>query len=145
MMHVEDGFHVDSVKPNLDKFEVEPGIELEFQRCTLQGRHLLFRDVPVPADKAYFNSLVKYYAKQKNWQKYYLLKNNYPDLRPRDAATVHKAQGSTYDTVFIDLTNLSTCRDPKMAARLLYVAFSRAKKRVVMWGNLASKFGGVIT
>ena len=77
--------------------------------------------------------------------KLYKLKQQYPDLRPRDAATVHKAQGSTYETVFLDLDDLSTCRDSQMAARLLYVAFTRAKKRVVLYGHLASKYGGVVT
>lgn len=30
-----------------------------------------------------------------------------------------------------------------MVARLLYVAVSRARKRVVFYGNLASKYGGL--
>ena len=65
------------------------------------------------------------------------------DLRPEDASTVHKSQGSTFDTVFIDLSDLSTCRQPDMAARLLYVAFTRARNRVVLYGKLKDKFGGV--
>lgn len=76
---------------------------------------------------------------------YYSLKEQFPDLRPRDAATIHKAQGSTYNQVFIDLSDLSTCRNPDMAARLLYVAFSRAKERVVLYGKLAPKYGGLIS
>lgn len=41
--------------------------------------------------------------------------------------TVHKSQGSTYDNVAINLTNLFTNHKPAERARLLYVAFSRAK------------------
>lgn len=126
------------------KIAIDTGIELAVQHCDLVGRFGSFTGIPVPVDRDHFQKLIKHYGKTKNWVMYYKLKNNYPDLRPRDAATVHKSQGSTYNTVFIDLGDLSTCRDPSMAARLLYVAFTRAKERVVLYGELASKFGGTI-
>jgi exodeoxyribonuclease-5 len=44
----------------------------------------------------------------------------------------------------VDLTNISTCTIPNQAARMLYVAFSRARTRVIMYGNLAPRFGGLI-
>ena len=145
MLSVEDEFEIRSVSQNICEIEIEFGTKLEVVFCDLLGAHTQFSKVPVPVNRDHFNQLVKYYAKQKNWQKYYSLKNNYPDLRPRDAATVHKAQGSTYETVFIDLADLSTCHNPAMAARLLYVAFTRAKRRVVLYGDLARKYGGVVT
>jgi hypothetical protein len=104
----------------------------------------IFLDVPVPLDRDHYNALIKYYSSVKNWEKYYMLKQEVMDLRPRDAATVHKSQGSTYDTVFIDLGNISTCHQMDQAARMLYVAFSRARSRVYLYGNLAQKYGGVI-
>lgn len=100
--------------------------------------------VPVPVDRNHFTKLLAYYKRNKNWHKFFHLKNNYPDLRPRDAATVYKAQGSTYDSVFIDLGDLSTCPNPNQAARMLYVAFSRARHRVFLYGELAERFGGLI-
>lgn len=143
MMRVEDEFAITEVSsPTLR--EVSPGVDIEVVYCTLNGAHGTFTMVPVPTDHEYFIKLMKYYAKQSDWRPYYELKNNYPDLRPRDAATVHKAQGSTYETVFLDLEDLSTCKDPATAARLLYVAFTRARRRVVMYGKLAAKFGGVV-
>lgn len=145
MMATEDEFQVIEVASGPKDDEIEPGVELEVLRCTLKGRHATFPNVKVPTDRDHYNELIKYYKKQKNWRMFYQLKNNYPDLRPRDAATGHKAQGSTYNTVFIDLEDLSTCRDKSTAARLLYVTFSRARKRVVLCGRLAPKFGGVIT
>jgi len=149
MMSVEDEFEVTSVSEDSDFITIEhlkgqDPVKLEVRYCTLKGVHKTFEGVPVPVDRDHFVKLVKHYARTKNWVKYYHLKNNYPDLRPRDAATVHKAQGSTYDTVFIDLADLSTCRDPSQAARLLYVAFSRARQRVVLHGKLAPKFGGIV-
>jgi hypothetical protein len=104
----------------------------------------IYKGVHLPVDKDHFNALIKFYRRQKNWNRYFYLKNNFPDLRPRDAVTVHKAQGSTFDSVFIDLGNLSTCHNPNQAARLLYVAFTRACGRVVLYGKLADKYGGVI-
>ena len=118
--------------------------ELVIRHMDLETPFGLFKDVPVPVDKFHFDQLVKHFAKQKDWYTYFQLKNNHPDLRPRDACTVHKSQGSSYETVFVDLDNLSTCTQPKLAARLLYVAFTRARKRIVMYGNLAERYGGIL-
>jgi len=98
----------------------------------------------LPEDKAHFNQLVKHYQQQKRWPMYYKLKNNYPDLRPRDSATVHKSQGSSHDYVFVDLGDISTCHNPNQAARMLYVAFSRARHGIFLYGDLASKYGGLV-
>lgn len=58
------------------------------------------------------------------------------DLRPLYARTIHKAQGSTYDKVFLDLSALKGLRHTKDIARLLYVAISRAKYQVIITGDL---------
>lgn len=123
---------------------IEDDVFLEVRRTDLKmmsGGVLL--DVPVPVDRGHFLALTKHYAKAKNWNRMYHLKNNYPDLRQFDAATFHKSQGSTYDTVFIDLGNLSTCHQPDVVARMLYVAMSRARNRVFLYGQLAKKYGGL--
>ncbi|AHC94007.1 DNA helicase [Achromobacter phage JWAlpha] len=101
-------------------------------------------DVEIPVDREYHAALVKYYAREKNWERHFYLKESFPDLRAKDACTVHKSQGSSYDTVFIDLGDLSTCHNPSVAARLFYVAFSRARHRVVMYGELAEKYGRIV-
>lgn len=69
---------------------------------------------------------------------YQALKRKFADIRPMYACTVHKSQGSTYDEVFINLTDFKRmyASDPKMTARLLYVAFSRAKHRVYLTGDI---------
>lgn len=99
-------------------------------------------NVPYPRDKVHMDQLKKYYYRIKQYDKYFWLRNSFPDLRPRDASTVHKSQGSTYDFVFIDMDNISTCRQSDQAARMLYVAFSRARERVYLHGMLAAKYGG---
>lgn len=144
MMSVEEEVEIIKLSDQIETIEISDDATLDVRRADLRTKFGdVYSDVPLPEDKAHFTALVKYYQKQKNWNRYFHLKNSYPDLRPRDAATVHKAQGSTYDTVFVDLDNLSTCHNPNLAARLLYVAFTRARSRVVLYGDLAPKYGGL--
>lgn len=107
-------------------------------RTPYDGEHLVL----VPTDKGHYDQLIKHFKRIKDWVNFYKLQQQYADLRPRDASTVHKSQGSTYDTVFIDLDNISKCTQPDVAARMLYVAFSRAKHKVFLYGRLADRFGG---
>jgi hypothetical protein len=60
---------------------------------------------------------------------------NYKDIRHSYAMTAHTAQGSTYENVFLDLSDLSQCRDWKLKRRLLYVACSRASKHLYLTGE----------
>jgi hypothetical protein len=104
----------------------------------------LLLKVPFATNRQHYDQLVKYYGRMKKWVDFFKLKNNIADLRQRDAATVHKSQGSTYDTVFVDLASISTCNFPNQVARMLYVAFSRARSKVFLYGKLADKYGGLI-
>ncbi|WAW11604.1 DNA helicase [Acinetobacter phage nACB1] len=61
---------------------------------------------------------------------------HYADLRLMYASTVNKAQGSTYDTVYIDLNDIGGCRDKDQVNRMLYVAVSRARNKVVFTGDI---------
>lgn len=64
------------------------------------------------------------------------LMEHYADLRLMYASTVNKAQGSTYDTVYIDLNDIGGCRDKDQVNRMLYVAVSRARNKVVFTGDI---------
>lgn len=57
------------------------------------------------------------------------------DLRAAFAQTVNKSQGSTYNEVFIDLDDIKRCNSGDQLARMLYVAFSRARNRVWLTGD----------
>jgi hypothetical protein len=59
------------------------------------------------------------------------------DLRAAFACTIDKSQGSTYDTVFIDLDDLRRCTNGNTLARLMYVGTSRARHFVKFTGDLA--------
>ncbi|WVK89972.1 hypothetical protein [Burkholderia phage vB_BpP_HN02] len=126
------------------KVTISPDVELDVLLVNARSQYALYENLEIPVDREHFNALTKWYAGEKNWERYFYLKNTFPDLRPADACTTHKAQGSTFDTVFIDMGDMSNCRNPDTAARLLYVAASRARKRVIMFGHLAQKFGGII-
>jgi len=89
------------------------------------------------ADKAGDNILRK-----ELWTHYFNIKDCWLDLRDQFASTVHKSQGSSCDEVFIDLYDIGRCNMPSDVARLLYVAISRARKRVIMTGELPPKYCG---
>lgn len=145
MISVEQEVTILHMNESPSKVDLGNGVEFDVRYCDIENSiGEVFMGVPVPIDREHYLALVKWCGKQKDWYRYFELKNKYPDLRQRDASTVHKSQGSTYDTVFIDMANLSTCRNPDLAARLLYVGFTRPRRRVVMYGDLAEKFGGII-
>lgn len=58
------------------------------------------------------------------------------DMRLSYASTIHKAQGSTYDYVFLDLSELKQIKTRDEINRLLYVAFSRATTKVYVIGEI---------
>lgn len=78
--------------------------------------------------------------KKQLWQQYFEIKETWLDLRSQYASTVHKSQGSSYDEVFIDLWDIGRCNIPSDTARMLYVAISRARKRVILSGELPAKY-----
>lgn len=92
----------------------------------------------------YYQSYMKQLYKQSPAD-YYLFSKRVLDLRMVDASTVHKAQGSTLDTVYIDLDDISKCTQKDLTAKLLYVAVSRARKKVVFFGDLAKRYGVSVT
>lgn len=143
MISVEEELEVLRIGDS-EMIAIDEETDLEVRRCDLVSRYATYLGVPVPVDRQYHQDLIKYFVSKKEWQKKFHLQGTYPDLRPRDAATIHKAQGSSYDTVFIDLDNLSRmCRRPDLVARLLYVGFTRARNRIVLYGELAEKYGGL--
>lgn len=91
--------------------------------------------VKQPVNFSQLQTHIREEASEKNWIEYFRLKNEFADLRFAYASTVHKSQGSTFDTVYIDLTDLCICKDMNQLARMLYVAVSRATTRVVFYGN----------
>lgn len=72
-------------------------------------------------------------ARAKAWREFLSFDDCVCCLDFDHARTVHKAQGSTFNTVLIDTNDLYICaeRNFKMYLRLLYVAISRASHMVI--------------
>lgn len=79
-----------------------------------------------------------------SWYDFFNLKNSYADFRPNHACTAHKSQGSTYLNVCIDLKDIGANNKPQEVARLLYVATTRAKHKLYVYGQLPEKYQGII-
>lgn len=122
---------VTEVKPtickNIEGFDVE-----------LNNSFVLF----VPAEQWKVRALLQKLGKASDWATYFHIKDYWGDLRPAYASTVHKSQGSTYETVYVDLEDIGACNKPDEVARLLYVAVSRASKQVVLYGQLPTQYIG---
>lgn len=100
--------------------------------------------IQIPADLKEYKALKARAKKAKDWKAYFYLHNRMIDLRLPYATTVHKSQGSTYDEVLIDLDSFKACWDKDVAARLLYVAVSRAKNKVLFYGSLPKRYGELV-
>lgn len=68
----------------------------------------------------------------KDYSNYIYIKENILDPRFYYSSTIHSAQGSTYDNVYIDLNDIMKGRGATKETKnkLLYVAISRAKNKI---------------
>ena len=73
-----------------------------------------------------------YKKRKKMWENFFALKEFFADVKYTFASTIHKLQGSTYETVYIDLFGLSNNRyiNYDQLYRLVYVAITRASKDI---------------
>ena len=117
--------------------------EVELRKVKIKGLYsgastILY----LPSDMERFMEVKKYFARMKEWTYFFHLDKNYPDLRPKDSSTVYKAQGSTYETVYVDLGDISKCTHADQVARMLYVACSRPTTRLALYGQLKPAYCG---
>jgi ATP-dependent exoDNAse (exonuclease V) alpha subunit len=87
----------------------------------------------------FLNTLVKRakqeehpYKRKLIWEDFYAFKEHFSEVKYSFASTIHKLQGSTYETIYIDLLSLSYLNklDKDLLFRLLYVAITRASKDI---------------
>jgi exodeoxyribonuclease-5 len=64
------------------------------------------------------------------WRMYYQFINRYADLKPCYWSTVHKAQGSTFERVYIATPDIYNNRNAQERRRMIYTAFTRAAKQL---------------
>jgi len=107
------------------------GVKVKFKETDVVGL--------VPVDTYFYNNLLDYYRKNKAWKQFFALKNKILDIIRPYSLTIHKSQGSTYPTVFVDMDDALTCSNGKVRKRLLYVAVSRASQQLYLFGSEASR------
>lgn len=71
-------------------------------------------------------------ANRRFWKEFWSFKDAFHNLRYSYALTAHRAQGSTYETVFVDYRDILLNRTKSEAMRCLYVACTRPKKRLYL-------------
>lgn len=71
-------------------------------------------------------------ANGKLWKKFWNLKDSFHEIKYAYAITSHRAQGSTYETVFVDYADILYNRNRKEAFQCLYVACSRPTTKLVL-------------
>ena len=110
--------------------------QLSFDKISYQ-----YRSVPVVTDAGFEINLsvlteqgerlrdekIKDYVEKKQWNKYFDLSRTFDDITYAYSLTVHKAQGSSIDYVFLDTEDMQGCPDLQ---KMLYTALTRAKQRV---------------
>jgi hypothetical protein len=154
MLSIGEEVEILSIRPDIEELKIDhydgEEVNVQFQYATIQNRlGMVFTDVRLPLDRDHYAGVLRWLAamaKTKNgyWTKFFELKKMVLDLRQRDASTIYKAQGSSLDTVFIDAANLSRSNNPSQASRMLYVGASRARQRIIFYGQLSEKYGGLI-
>jgi len=72
-------------------------------------------------------------GRKKAWRIYFINKEKYANVKYIFASTIHKSQGSTYGTSYINAASMASMinrNDKDLAYRLLYVAVTRASKDI---------------
>ena len=98
------------------------------------------KTVYVPKDWDYVRSLMKQIFKEKKFKQYFYCQNLLADLRSVHCSTVYKAQGSTFQRVFLDLNDIGKCTSTTDVARMLNTGISRAAQHVYLYGQLPARF-----
>jgi len=69
---------------------------------------------------------------KRKWRTFWDFKESFHKIRHAYAITAHRAQGSTYETAFVDWRDILLNRTRSEAFRCLYVACTRPKKRLFL-------------
>lgn len=97
-------------------------------------------EVTVCADPEDRQKVLSFWKSHKKWDRFYKFRDNCPDLRSVAASTTHKAQGSTYEEVIVDLADIGKSTQKEQTARLQYVALTRPRNRLYIRGQLPERY-----
>jgi hypothetical protein len=140
-LYTDQLVEVVSVSPQKIRGDIVTGHDIPTLELRLKDpTTLAFYEVEIFADPEDRDNVIKYYSGLKKWDRYFKIKNNFPDLRSVASSTTHKAQGSTYESVIVDLADIGKSTNKAQTARLQYVALSRPKQRLYIRGQLPPRY-----
>lgn len=112
---------------------IDPHNTIMSRKLTISSNLKGIHKVHIPVDQNQLKQLSNHYKRAKDWKKFYSLQEHFIDLRNREAATVYKAQGSTYDSVIMIMDDIFSSRDINQLRRMLYVGASRARNKIYVY------------
>jgi len=98
-------------------------------------KHYL-RVVAKSSQEQFWNRL-KLLAEKKIWKQYFAFKESFDFVDYSYAITAHKSQGSTYESVFVDDSDIFINKNVKERNQMAYVAYSRASDRLMIYSKYA--------
>lgn len=104
-----------------------PYYQLKLTTSTIPEIHVL----DPAAERAYQAELQNLRVK-KYWSQFFALKNAFANVRCAYAMTAHKSQGSTFDNVFVHVTDILSNYQRDEARKCLYVACSRPRSSLIL-------------
>lgn len=135
LLHTDDEAIVESVIEC--KHPLEPKYHALELKCRTEENAIIRLLVIHPASKeAHANDCQvlahEAQANPKLWRRFWDLKDLFHDIRFAYALTAHRSQGSTYQNVLVDYQDVLYNRNRTEAFKCLYVATSRASKRLYL-------------
>lgn len=125
---VEEEVLITSVSEVIN-FKVNDKVTIRVREVTLEGKNGIFY---IPESSESYSNCLSYLGKNRLFVDYFTVKEHILDLRTIWSSTVHCAQGSTYNTVVINLNDIHKCSDVAVTTKLIYVALSRAKEKIII-------------
>lgn len=110
-----------------------------YWRC--RGNYRMFNILDPISQGAYKDKLqelvevakaAKGYKRSDAWKRYFKLQSRFGEVKYSFASTLHKLQGSTYESMYFDMRDLGSFyrRDPDTILRLIYVAITRTSDKL---------------
>ena len=103
------------------------------------------KQITVPVCMDSYQYVLKSLLKNKLIENYFETKESITELRPKYASTCHKLQGVSKEIVMLSLGDIFSCRKLDDILRMLYVGVSRARERVIFFGDIPDKYKSIFS
>ena len=105
--------------------------DVEYWQATVVDKNNLSSDTHIPTWCKENRSALGVFERGKAWSKYLAHTNYVFNVARPYATTIHKAQGSEFSKVFIDVADIDKVFTDEQYNRLMYVAMSRAIDKII--------------